>query len=1023
MKRLIAFALAISLIPAMALPASAGFTVSEPELVTDLNIGTASGTYGYRDYAQGESDYAVLGGYAYFPAASSKTKSSLHRLSPDEQLQEVLISGQPISFPRNLTPIDSSTMALSVISNGFRRFAIYDATANTLDIFSNTFIPDSWYSLSDGPIFAVHNGNVYFASYAIDTGEELWRFDSATEQVSLLADMNPTQGSKPRELTVGDDHLFFSYYDQNDGRMLAYIDLNDLDSGADLADSSTRLWLNQDGLSWSDALGGLVYQDGEYLSDNYLKVLRIDPDSGSPVISDLTYWDGSAKQKVLADSGYSQFSRPIYSGNFVFLSENNNREYIYRYEVVSDPTQGDLSSPVVIEAQGSARLRNVVLFDTAANPALFYQEYTGGVWRSYTVPDALEPTPGTAVEATTIDGASLALTIQGGKYKLNNTLYFSASVSGKAALLEHASNFASLSKVTDFGSNVTGDGVNDLLGYLGNDLVFWGDDGVYLMNKDKMMSRAFSANFRSFDIAIGDTALFVRDPDELTTPLQVYNNGQLSNGIPISGGATIVNDGAWWTIAAVGDTAYITDSDWGNNRTHVYSYELGQDTELQPVTFADVPRRSSEFYASTGLTNNVYVVYEPYDDGSWFAVVDGDTIVESEIPSGYDVRAIFEAGEGLYALTDDFSGVPVIFDLGWDGTALDVSIAASMDDLDSDAIIRPIGYSGDTAYFSTNDGDLDYVQYGVWTFNAAHGVGVIAESSHLEVLRDPGIVELKGQPCFLANDYGLPDGADVDMVYYKFRQSGLYCLEADALKELYSGSYDGNYPVEVINGGSGAYVVMLTSAIGEELYELGITYTATTPTSPQSSGSTSSGGSSPSVSADKSVKVGVGAKSLVVKISGASVVGFKLDDAPLFFRKMDESDYEVMLPDFLASAGAAKQLEVQLVTGIMLIDLEFEDGATKPTSSETRAGTKRLDSEQAKIYAFNVVGAGKVTIEFNGQEIAWVRAVDESDPKLRSSASGPYLVRTVDLDPGKNVIEVFVDGERIRRTAYTATAG
>jgi hypothetical protein len=87
--------------------------------------------------------------------------------------------------------------------------------------------------------------------------------------------------------------------------------------------------------------------------------------------------------------------------------------------------------------------------------------------------------------------------------------------------------------------------------------------------------------------------------------------------------------------------------------------------------------------------------------------------------------------------------------------------------------------------------------------------------------------------------------------------------------------------------------------------------------------------------------------------------------------------------------------------------------------------TKRLEGNtQAKLYAKSVVGKGKVQFYFNGKEIAWVRAMDETDPKLRVITSGPmtganYLVRTVDLLEGKNILEIYVDGERVRRTAYS----
>jgi hypothetical protein len=52
----------------------------------------------------------------------------------------------------------------------------------------------------------------------------------------------------------------------------------------------------------------------------------------------------------------------------------------------------------------------------------------------------------------------------------------------------------------------------------------------------------------------------------------------------------------------------------------------------------------------------------------------------------------------------------------------------------------------------------------------------------------------------------------------------------------------------------------------------------------------------------------------------------------------------------------------------------------------------------------------------NGKEVAWVRAGSTADPKLR----GGKLIRNLQLVPGqKNAIEIFVNGERVKRTAYT----
>lgn len=79
--------------------------------------------------------------------------------------------------------------------------------------------------------------------------------------------------------------------------------------------------------------------------------------------------------------------------------------------------------------------------------------------------------------------------------------------------------------------------------------------------------------------------------------------------------------------------------------------------------------------------------------------------------------------------------------------------------------------------------------------------------------------------------------------------------------------------------------------------------------------------------------------------------------------------------------------------------------------------TKRIGN-QVKVYAKNIVGEGKIQFKVNGKEIAWVRAADETDPKLREANGFYYLVRTVDLKPGKNAIEIYLEGERLRRSAY-----
>jgi len=91
-------------------------------------------------------------------------------------------------------------------------------------------------------------------------------------------------------------------------------------------------------------------------------------------------------------------------------------------------------------------------------------------------------------------------------------------------------------------------------------------------------------------------------------------------------------------------------------------------------------------------------------------------------------------------------------------------------------------------------------------------------------------------------------------------------------------------------------------------------------------------------------------------------------------------------------------------------------------SADVASWTSNQNDGTVKMYAKNIVGAGKVQFMVNGEEIAWIRATTFADPKLRlAGAQGAaYLVRTIDLVEGqKNVLEIYVDGVRTTRTAYT----
>jgi hypothetical protein len=128
--------------------------------------------------------------------------------------------------------------------------------------------------------------------------------------------------------------------------------------------------------------------------------------------------------------------------------------------------------------------------------------------------------------------------------------------------------------------------------------------------------------------------------------------------------------------------------------------------------------------------------------------------------------------------------------------------------------------------------------------------------------------------------------------------------------------------------------------------------------------------------------------------------------------------------NFAANLGSVPGIYALQLSGTAIggqkadLMLETQIGAT--SSSASRTWAKRMVSNtQAKLYAKNIIGSGKVSFRVNGKEIAWVNAASTADRKLRLVGNDNYLVRTINLVKGKNVLEVFVDGKRTTRTVYS----
>jgi hypothetical protein len=147
----------------------------------------------------------------------------------------------------------------------------------------------------------------------------------------------------------------------------------------------------------------------------------------------------------------------------------------------------------------------------------------------------------------------------------------------------------------------------------------------------------------------------------------------------------------------------------------------------------------------------------------------------------------------------------------------------------------------------------------------------------------------------------------------------------------------------------------------------------------------------------------------VPSIAGVDLVVVRSSDSALVFE----------VPAGLAS-GTGVNLVIRSSSGTLTIQnaLDITGGACATALTSGQWG-KRFGNDVVKFYAKNPIGQGKVQFFANGREVAWIRAIDETDPKLSFADGRHYLVRSFRLQPGKNRVEIRVDGERVWRATYT----
>jgi len=155
-----------------------------------------------------------------------------------------------------------------------------------------------------------------------------------------------------------------------------------------------------------------------------------------------------------------------------------------------------------------------------------------------------------------------------------------------------------------------------------------------------------------------------------------------------------------------------------------------------------------------------------------------------------------------------------------------------------------------------------------------------------------------------------------------------------------------------------------------------------------------------------------------------TVTKLEINGLNVAFTLLADGRLEVTLPAALADGSydlrVTSSSGVVIAQGAVLIRGRAVEGVAGSVGA-ARGWMRNLGDGTVKMYARDLLGAGKVQLYHNGVEVAWVRAIDETDPKLNVGSDGSRdgIVRTRTLVPGKNVFEIWVAGERVRRAAYT----
>ncbi|WP_421946477.1 T9SS type A sorting domain-containing protein [Phaeodactylibacter xiamenensis] len=271
--------------------------------------------------------FTVVGDKIWFAANDGSSDSRLWQLDPaDGTVENVAYDSPNGLYPsiNILTYMDGRFFFRGFTQSTGEEFWAYDIATNSL-----LDLPEVYPGIASSSPFGLtaFEGDLYFSARDVIVGTELRRFNTQTNQIELVADLNPDGNASPATLTVFDGQLYFVAEQSLSSRGLyAY------DKATDMVSEIVQL----------DGDGAPTYLTIEYNTGTALYLSGLHPEVGDEL---LTYTAGATTVSVAADIntttiGSDPYGFTAYNGKLYFgADEANSGREIWVYNPASGATE------------------------------------------------------------------------------------------------------------------------------------------------------------------------------------------------------------------------------------------------------------------------------------------------------------------------------------------------------------------------------------------------------------------------------------------------------------------------------------------------------------------------------------------------------------------------------------------------------------------------------------------------------------------------------------------------------------